>query len=107
MVNKVYGLLGICSKAGKLVVGTEAVIEAINKRQIELVIIAKDTSPKSIEKIENICKGKNIAFEIFGSIEENSNSIGKFNKAIIGVKDKNLAKAIKEKICGGEAFGEN
>ena len=75
MVNKVYGLLGICSKAGKLAVGTEAVIEGINKKQIEFVIIAKDTSPKSIQKIENICKGKNVELQIFGTIFENSKAI--------------------------------
>lgn len=107
MVSKVYGLLGICSKARKLVVGTDAVIEEINRNQIELVIVAKDTSPKSIQKIENVCKRKNIALEIFGTIFENSNSIGKINKAIIGIKDKNLANAIKKEICGGEVFGEN
>lgn len=75
MVNKVFGLLGICSKAGKLAVGTEAVIEGINKKQIEFVIIAKDTSPKSIQKIENICKGKNVELQIFGTIFENSRAI--------------------------------
>ncbi len=32
---------------------------------------------------------------------------GKVNKAIIGIKDKNLANAIKKQICGGEIFGEN
>ena len=31
---------------------------------------------------------------------------GKVNKAIIGIKDKNLAEAIKKQICGGEVFGE-
>ena len=56
MVNKIYGLLGICSKAGKITAGTEAVIEGINKNQIELVIIAEDTSQKTKQKIENICK---------------------------------------------------
>ena len=75
MVNKVYGLLGICSKAGKIAVGTEAVIEGINKKQIEFVIIAEDTSPKSIQKIENICKGKNVEIAIYGTIFENSRAI--------------------------------
>lgn len=75
MVNKVYGLLGICSKAGKIAVGTEAVIEGINKNQVNFVIIAKDTSPKSIQKIENICKGRNVELKIFGTIFENSRAI--------------------------------
>ena len=102
MVNKIYGLLGICAKAGKLTVGTEAVIEAVLKNQIELVIIAEDTSQKTKQKIENICKEKNVTVKNFGTIFDNSNAIGKVNKAIIGIKDKNLAKAILEKICGGE-----
>ena len=40
--------------------------------------------------------------KIFGTIFDNSKAIGKVNKAIIGIKDKNLSKAILEKICGGE-----
>lgn len=102
MINKVYGLLGICSKAGKLAVGTEAVIENVLKNQIELVIIAEDTSQKTKQKIKKICEEKNVEVKIFGNIFDNSNAIGKVNKAIIGIKDKNLAKAILEKICGGE-----
>ena len=102
MVNKVYGLLGICSKAGKIAAGTEAVIEGIYKNQIELVIVAEDTSQKTKQKIEKVCKEKNIVIKSFGTIFDNSNAIGKVNKAIIGIKDKNLAKAILEKICGGE-----
>lgn len=104
MINKVYGLLGICSKAGKLSVGTESVLEGINKNQIELVIIAEDTSQKTKQKIENVCRQKNVNIKIFGTIFDNSKAIGKVNKAIIGIKDKNLAKAILEKICGGEVL---
>lgn len=104
MVNKIYGLLGICSKAGKITAGTEAVIEGINKNQIELVIIAEDTSQKTKQKIENICKEKNVIVKSFGTIFDNSNAIGKVNKAIIGIKDKNLSKAILEKFCGGEVL---
>ena len=64
--------------------------------------MAEDTSQKTKNKIEKICKEKNIIIKSFGTIFDNSNAIGKVNKAIIGIKDKNLAKAILEKICGGE-----
>ena len=102
MVNKVNGLLGICSKAGKLVVGTEAVLEAINKNLVYAVIIAEDTSDKTTQKIEKICKEKNIKLFIYGTIFENSRAIGKVNKAIIGIKDKNLSLSLEKQICGGE-----
>jgi ribosomal protein L7Ae-like RNA K-turn-binding protein len=104
LVNKIYGLLGICSKAGKITAGTDAVIEGVYKNQIELVIVAEDTSQKTKQKIENVCKEKNVTLKSFGTIFDNSKAIGKVNKAIIGINDKNLAKAILEKICGGEEF---
>lgn len=77
MVNKVNGLLGICSKAGKLVVGTDAVIEAINKNLVFSVIVAEDTSENTTQKIEKICKEKNIKMFIYGTIFENSKAIRK------------------------------
>ena len=89
MENKIYGLLGLSAKAGKLSFGTEAVLEKIFKNKIKLIIIAKDMSEKSKEKIP---------YYIFGTIFENSKAIGKVNKAIIGVEDKNFAEAIKSKL---------
>ena len=102
MVNKVNGLLGICSKAGKIVVGTDAVIEGINKNLITAVIVAEDTSENTTQKIEKICKEKNVKMFIYGNIFENSRAIGKVNKAVIGIKDKNLGLSLEKQICGGE-----
>ena len=64
MVNKIYGLLEICSKAGKITAGTEAVIEGVLKNQIELVIIAEDTSQKTKQKIEKICAEKKVMVKV-------------------------------------------
>ena len=44
---------------------------------------------------------------IFGTIFDNSRAIGKHNKAVIGIKDKNLADAIKKEIHGGGEIGKN
>ena len=77
MVNKVNGLLGICSKAGKIISGTEAVIDGINKNIIAVVILAEDTSTKTIKKIERICKEKKVKVLIYGNIYENSRAIRK------------------------------
>ena len=98
MENKIYGLLGLCAKAGKLSFGTEAVLEKINKNKAKLVIIAKDTSEKSKQRIIDICKRENIQYYILGNIFENSRAIGKVNKAIIAIEDKNFAEAIKNKL---------
>ena len=52
MINKVYGMLGLASRARKVVSGTDAVIETINKREAELVIIAQDASEKTIKNMK-------------------------------------------------------
>ena len=104
--SKIYGLLGLSTRAGKLIFGTDAVKEAILKRKIKLVIIAEDCSEKSKQSFIQFCEKMDVEYLIFGNILENSKAIGKENRAIIGIKDKNISDGIK-KICGGEVFGEN
>ncbi|MBR3133338.1 MAG: ribosomal L7Ae/L30e/S12e/Gadd45 family protein [Clostridia bacterium] len=103
--NKVNGLLGLASKAGKIVFGSDAVIEAIYKKKVNLVIISEDSSEKTKNKFIEICSKNNVKYKVYGTIEDNSKAIGKDNKAIIAVKDLSLAEAVLERINGGEAIG--
>lgn len=98
MINKVLGLLGISAKAGKIVSGTDLVLEEMQKQKVYLVIIAEDASGKTKKNIIYYCTKNNVQHIIFGTIDELSKSIGKNNKAIIGIEDQNLAKAIIDKI---------
>lgn len=107
MINKVNGLLGIAAKAGKVISGMDLVLEEIAKKYVYLVIVAEDTSEKTIKNIKYYCNKGKVEMIIYGTIFDNSKAIGKHNKAIIGVKDKNLADAIKKEIHGGGEFGEN
>ena len=105
MINKTLGLLGISAKAGKIIAGSEIVIENIKKKKVKLVILAKDSSEKTKKNIKLLCEQNNIKTVEYGNIEENSKAIGKVNKAIIGIIDEKLAIVILEKISGGENFG--
>lgn len=107
MVNKINGLLGITAKAGKLLSGTDLVLEEMAKKHVELVIVASDASSKTIKNIKYYCDKENVEMIIYGTISDNSKAIGKHNKAVIGIKDKNLADAIKKEIHGGGEFGKN
>lgn len=88
-------------KRGKLVIGTESTIEAINKNKVKIIIVAKDSSERTIKNFEMKCKEKNISFYVFGTKQEISKSIGNENKTVIGVKDRNLAQAIEKILNGG------
>lgn len=103
--NKVYGLLGLATKAGKVTFGTESCLDMISKKKVKLIIAAEDSSERIIKNFKEKCVKNNINFYVFGNKEEISQAIGKSNKTVIGVKDKNLAGAIQKILNGGDVIG--
>ncbi len=103
MINhqKIYGLIGLATKAGKITAGSEATAEAIEKKIVKLILIAKDASQRTKKLFEEKCKMNNIPIYEVTSIEEMSKAIGKPNKAVVGIKEKGFAQAIKKIIIGG------
>ena len=73
--SKIYGLLGLSTRAGKLIFGTDAVKEAILKRKIKLVIIAEDCSEKSKQSFIQFCEKMDVEYLIFGNILGISNLV--------------------------------
>ena len=103
--NKILGLIGIATKAGKITCGTEAVKESIKKNKAKLVIIATDVASKTMENFNYICGENKVLIMSFSTIEAISKAIGKPNKAVISINDKNFSEEIYKIICGGEAIG--
>lgn len=102
--NKVLGMLGISAKAGKVVSGNDATIEDIERHRVKLVIVAENASDKTKKNMKFVCNKYKIPIFEFGEIDEISKTIGKSNKAIIGVKSRDLSEAIVRLIeyDGGE-----
>ncbi len=94
MESKVYGMLGLATRAGKITFGTEASLESIESLKAKLVIIAQDTSDNTKDKIIRKCENKNIEYILFGNIFANSKACGKVNKAIMTITDDGFAKSI-------------
>ena len=107
--NRYLNLLGFAAKSGKIAYGEEDVLYGIEKGKISLTIIAKDMPEKAKNRMEKklIHAYENLYFEvsglkkkedirviIVGTKEENSSAVGKANKPVIGIKDRNLAKGI-------------
>ena len=107
--QKYLNLIGFAAKSGKIAYGEEDILNGIEKGKISLTIIAKDMPEKAKNRMEKklIHAYENLYFEvsglkkkedirviIVGTKEENSSAVGKVNKPVIGIKDKNLAKGI-------------
>ena len=92
-------------KAGKVCFGADSVEEEVKKRKVKLLIISREASERTKNKFKKINQQYNFPIIIDGTIEELSKSIGKSNKAIIGIKDINFASEINKKYNGGEIIG--
>ncbi|HOZ54716.1 MAG TPA: ribosomal L7Ae/L30e/S12e/Gadd45 family protein [Clostridia bacterium] len=107
MTNKVLGLVGLATRAGKVIFGTDACVEGIEKNKIKLIILTNDASERLKNKFIKLCELKNngVKVIIFGTIDTISSAIGKQNKAVIGIKDINFSNEIIKIINGGEVIG--
>ena len=77
----------------------------MKKKKVKLVLIAQDSSERTKTKFKKLCKENKTECLIIGDIETLSKSIGKVNKAIIGIEEENIAKQIQKINYGGENIG--
>ena len=103
--NRVCGLLGLATRAGKTVFGTEACVQAVEKGKIKLLIIATDAAERTKMNFKNICSKAKVPIVEVLTLDELSKAIGKDNKAVVGIKDTNFSNEITKIINGGEAIG--
>ena len=98
MINKIYSMIGLSMKAGKIAFGTDMCEEKIKKGNVSLIIIAEDTSNNTKEKFINLANLYNINIVIFGEIDLLSNSIGKINKGVFAIFDKGFGDKILQMV---------
>ena len=94
--DKLLSMLGICRKAGYLVLGSDAVIEALRKESAHIVLLTDDLSRRSGEKIATAADHKSVkGLKIPISMEEIERLTGKAS-GIIAITDKGLADAVEK-----------
>ena len=86
-MNKVLSLLGLAKRAGKVIVGTDAVISKLQVNDLHLIFIAKDSSLATIDKIEKKAFYYNVRIIKSFTSDEISNAIGSNNNKVIGISD--------------------
>lgn len=103
--NNILGLIGLAMKARKIAFGADSVEESILKRKVKLVIVSEESSERTKSKFIKLCQNYNRPIIIDGNIDDLSKTIGKSNKAVIGIKDINFANSIQKKYDGGDIIG--
>ncbi|MFR0584981.1 MULTISPECIES: L7Ae/L30e/S12e/Gadd45 family ribosomal protein [Lactobacillus] len=93
-------MLGLATRARKLVSGTEIVVGAIKKGKAKCVIIANDLADNGQEEVRSALKQHPVPLVAAFSSEELSQAIGKQRK-VLALTDSGFAKALQAKIKEG------
>ena len=95
MNDKVFGMLGLARRAGKIIFGSDAAEKAVRAGKAVLVIMAEDASDRTKKLMTNKCKSFSVPLYVFSNATELGNKIGKSDISVLAVGDKNFASAIE------------
>lgn len=91
MGNKQAGILSLCKRAGKLVLGFDVVKESVQKGNAQLVLFARDVSPKTAQDLCFYAKGAGVrCMKVEYSMDELWYLVGK-RAGVAAITDRGLA----------------
>ncbi|MBO5374895.1 MAG: ribosomal L7Ae/L30e/S12e/Gadd45 family protein [Clostridia bacterium] len=95
-MNKFLLMLGLCRRAGALVIGTPMVTEALPKGKISVVYYASDASANTEKKITDKCKFYGVqCIKLPISSDEISHAIGKSGAVCaLGIADESFSRKL-------------
>lgn len=96
--DKVLSLIGLATKAGKIVSGEFSVEKAIKSGKAYLVILAEDASDNSKKKFRNMCEYRNVPLYYYSDKDNLGWAMGKQFRVSIACLDEGFAKTIIKQI---------
>jgi len=93
-LNKIFSYLGLAKRAGKIVIGTDAVLKNLNKSRTHLIILASDASDATIDKVIKKAFYYKIPVIKKYSTAELGLALGVSNPKVIGLNDIGFTKAM-------------
>lgn len=97
--NKALRLIGLATRAGKVITGIDLCQKAVKANKAELGIVTNETAQSTVD----IFKNTNVPLIYVESIEKLSRFVGKENRSVAVITDKGFAEVIlkesEEIIC--------
>ena len=98
IMTKAMGLLGLATRAGKVVSGETACKEAVRFGSSHLILIACDASANTTKNITDSCKYYDVPYVTLGTKESLGHAIGNEYNAVVSVNDEGFANGILKHI---------
>ncbi len=96
MSNLFYNRLGLAMRAGKVVHGEQAVLDAVRSQEAKLVLLAADASDNTRKKYADKCSHYHIPLVEYGTRDEIGAGIGKESRVAVAVTDSGFARLLTE-----------
>ncbi|MBQ7944898.1 MAG: ribosomal L7Ae/L30e/S12e/Gadd45 family protein [Lachnospiraceae bacterium] len=92
--NKIYSLLGLATKAGKVVSGEFATEKSVKSGTAWLVLVSEEASDNTKKLFNDKCKFYEVPIYCFGTKDMLGHAIGKAMRSSLAITDEGFAKAI-------------
>ncbi len=92
--NKVFSLLGLATKAGKVVSGEFMTERSVKDGSAYMVIVGEDASDNTKKNFRNMCEYYHVPVFFYGTKEELGHAIGKEMRASLAVIESGFARNI-------------
>lgn len=99
--NKVLSLIGLATKAGKIVSGEFSTEKSVKTGKGFLVLVAEDASENTKKKFRNMCGFYEVPIYFLSDKATLGKMNGKEFRASLAVQDENFAKAIMKELENG------
>lgn len=97
--NKLFGLLGLAVKAGKVQSGEFSTEKLVKSGRAFLVIVSEDASDNTKKMFRNMCAYYKVPYFEIGGREELGNAMGKQMRVSLAVSDEGFSKAMMKLLC--------
>lgn len=96
--EKVSALIGLAYKAGKCVLGRDAIKDALSQNEIKLLLVAKDIAENSLKDLRKLLVEKSCQTISLLSKAQMAKALGKSTLALVGVNDQGFADRIMQEL---------
>ena len=105
-MDRVFSMIGMAMKAGKIVSGEFATEKAVKTGKAFLVIVSEAASDNTKKMFRNMCTLYEVPMYTYGTKEDLGHSMGKEFRASLAVTDEGFAKSIEKRLKEAERIAE-
>lgn len=94
--DRILSLIGLATKAGKVVSGEYSTEKAVKGHRAFLVIVAGDASDNTRKMFENMCAWHKVPMMVYGTKESLGRAMGKEFRASLALTDEGFSRSIRK-----------